>query len=379
MYIFRRHTAGVSNAGKTHMRCAEIWGHIAIALVLVALSVRPSQAADFPCPSADVACLIAAIMTANMNGETNTITLEAGTYRLTEVENMTDGPNGLPSITSTLTIMGVESATTETVIDREAAVPFRIFHVAQDGTLTLEKLVLRGGDVPNDAGGGLFNRGVVTLTDSTVVGNRAQAAGGLFNHGTMTIINSTVAGNSGLERVGGLLNRGRLTLRTSTVADNAARRYGGLTNAGAMTITNSTIARNVAQGGAGGLANRSPEHALTLQNTLLANNMATESPDCSGPVTSLGHNLFGALDGCLLSPRPSDLTESPELAEFSDGGAPGHGHFPLLVDSPAIDAGAEAECPPTDQLDNPRDGDCDIGSIEFQRVPAPAMEVTSSP
>jgi hypothetical protein len=348
-------------------------------MVYFLLPVHPVQAADFPCPSGDVACLIAAINTANTNGEENTIALEAGTYTLPDIDNVTDGPNGLPSITSTLTITGVDAPTTETVIEggRAVSAAFRSFHVAPTGRLTLEWLVIRGGDVPNGSGGGLFNRGIVTMTNSTVVGNRARVAGGLFNRGTMTITNSTLAGNSGLEHTGGLFNRGRLLLSNSTVADNTAQSNGGLTNAGTMTITASTIARNLALEGAGGLANRRHQPALTLQNTILANNVASDSPDCSDPVTSLGNNLFGNLEGCPITLRPGDRTGSPGLAEFSDVAPPGRGHFPLLVDSQAIDAGGEIVCPPTDQIDNPRDGGCDIGAIEFQRVPAPVLGVAS--
>src|SRR5712691_3720772 len=77
-------------------------GRLGTALVLVALVgvlglTRPSHAADFSCAAGDVACLIAAITTANANGGTNTITLAAGTYTLTVVDNNTDGQNGLPS------------------------------------------------------------------------------------------------------------------------------------------------------------------------------------------------------------------------------------------------------------------------------------------
>jgi hypothetical protein len=52
----------------------------------------------------------AAINLANVNGHKNTIVLEAGGYILTAVDNDTNGPNGLPSITSTLTIKGVAGA-----------------------------------------------------------------------------------------------------------------------------------------------------------------------------------------------------------------------------------------------------------------------------
>ena len=75
------------------------WRGIACGLGLLALvSLAPlSQAADFTCAAGDVACLITAINTANANGDANTITLEAGTYTLTAVDNDTEGPNGLPS------------------------------------------------------------------------------------------------------------------------------------------------------------------------------------------------------------------------------------------------------------------------------------------
>jgi hypothetical protein len=90
-------------------------GSVSIAAALVLL--QPSQAAEFTCASGDVACLIMAIREANANGEANTITLEAGTYPLTTVDNNTDGSNGLPSIASPLTLQGAGAAAT--VIERE--------------------------------------------------------------------------------------------------------------------------------------------------------------------------------------------------------------------------------------------------------------------
>ena len=116
------------------------------ALVVYALSpARPGQAADFSCTAGNVACLIDAINQANANGEANTITLKAGTYTMTAVDNNTDGSNGLPVVTSPLTITGRKAETT--IIERGGAgVPqFHILNVAPTGTLTLQKLTLRGG------------------------------------------------------------------------------------------------------------------------------------------------------------------------------------------------------------------------------------------
>ena len=87
--------------------------------------------------------------------------------------------------------------------------------------------------------------------------------------------------------------------------------------------------------------------------------------DCSGVVTSLGHNLIGDPTGCTITLQSSDLTGAPGLATFTDNGRPGNGHFPLLPTSQAIDAGDDAVCPRTDQLGRRRIGPCDIGAIAF--------------
>src|SRR5262249_49525067 len=73
----------------------------------------------------DVATLIADINTANSNNDPNgnTINLTAGsTYNLTEINNFWYGPDGLPAITSNLTING-NGATIE---HASGAKPFRL-------------------------------------------------------------------------------------------------------------------------------------------------------------------------------------------------------------------------------------------------------------
>jgi hypothetical protein len=89
-------------------------------LALVSLASR-TQAADFAHAAGDVTCLINAITTANANGEANTITVEAGTYTLMAVDNITDGPNGLPSMTGVVTIHGAGADTT--ILERDARAP----------------------------------------------------------------------------------------------------------------------------------------------------------------------------------------------------------------------------------------------------------------
>jgi hypothetical protein len=178
------------------------------AVAAIGLAILASglvHAAVLPCSAGNVMCLIAAINTANANGEDDTITLRAGTYRLTVVDNATNGSNGLPSVTSPITIQG--AGADRTIIERGASAPFfRILHVGAEGVLRLEGLTVRGG-VAEDIGpepslfgsngGGILNFGDVGLTHSRLTSNRAgglDAGGGLFNHGGAVTILGALLG-----------------------------------------------------------------------------------------------------------------------------------------------------------------------------------------
>ena len=135
-------------------------------------------------------------------------------------------------------------------------------------------------------------------------------------------------------------------------------------------LINSTISNNTTFTGSGLALGGPPPVAgsVSLINTILAGNRAElgpPSPDCSGNVTSLGHNLIGDPTGCTITLLSSDLTGDPGLANFRDNGAAGNGHFPLRATSQAIDAGDDAICPRIDQLGRRRVCPCDIGAIRF--------------
>ena len=263
------------------------------------LLLSPAQAAVFNIPAGDVAALIAAITTANGNGKDDTINLAAGTYSLTVINNMIDGTNGLPGITSTLTIKGAGAE--ETIIERLANAPsFRILYVAKPGTLTLDGLTLRGGVAENtrtcNCGGGLYNNGGrVVVTNSAFVGNHAQSAvgfgGGLGNNGGMVrLTNSTLVGNDaqGLGGGGGGLANfyGRASLIDCSITENTAGdgSGGGLFNfGGQVSVSNGTLASNQAQVDGGGLYNESG--AVTVQQSTISNNSA-----------GFGGGLFSAAD-----------------------------------------------------------------------------------
>jgi predicted outer membrane repeat protein len=347
--------------------------------------VHPTIAAELSCAAGDVACLITAIRTANGDGDINTITLAAGLYPLTAVEHDADGPTGLPSVTGALTLRG--PGTESTVLERAGgAPPFRLLHVAATGVLTLEGLTLRGGELADLPGGGIYTRGTLTLTDSTLSGHTAREGGGLYHSGedstgTLTLTRSTVSGNVAHGSGGGIYASAPLTLTHSTVHGNVAHGNGGGISLAlsTLTLTHSTLSGNTASEGGGlyisigGIA--PPGHAI-LGNIILAGNTVSRTgrgPDCAGggEATSQGHNLLGEPTpaGCDITLAVTDLTGDPGLGDFTDDGTPGRGHVPLLPASPARETGDAATCPPTDQLGQSRVGACDIGAVEFQPPP----------
>jgi hypothetical protein len=445
-------------------------------LLCLLLSAEVVYPVDFNCAAGDVNCLIVSIQIANGNGADNTIFLDAGTYTLGVANNNTDGPNGLPSITGRITIQGFKGSGSTIQRDPNASL-FRIFHVAVEGNLSLDWLGVRGGraDVGSPVaaahGGGIFNRGnlsinrsaifdnwsgtfrdgggiysVGTLTithtdidenvapqgagggirasgsllieDSFVHGNRADISGGLLVQGFSTILRTSIFRNaSEFGSGGGISNSGSMLIEDSHIDENRSfGRGGGISASGVLVITSSTVSRNRTHGplgGGGAIANSgdlfvknatvvdnavveagvaeaadggiSNQGTARLQNTILALNTRTMTPSGSIPsdcnnVYSHGNNLFGNLAGCTVALRSTDKVGEPGLGTAVEAvSEAGTRHYPLLPNSPAIDAADSGACTPRDQIHNPRQRACDIGAIEFQGTPSSGTTLNASP
>jgi parallel beta-helix repeat protein len=242
-----------------------------------------SEAEVFRCSGGDVPCLVAAINAANANGQVNTIRLAEGVYTLTAADNETDGPNGLPSVTSTLTITGVDPAVD--IVERAATAPlFRVFHVGAKGVLTLRRLTVRGGSLTGDSmdGPGVLSNGTLHISDSVIAENRH-----LFQRGygkgsgvagtTLSLTRTTIRQNSGGVSVSGA---GNLTVRNSTIADNDAQSAPGgiyFHSSGRLTILDTTITGNKDTSRGGGALVIDVDGAVAvIRNSTIARNASPE-------------------------------------------------------------------------------------------------------
>lgn len=366
---------------------------VALALALSNASV---QAANFT--ANDAATLVAAITAANdevANPGPDTITL-SGNVTLTAVNNVTSGGNGLPLITSEITIEGAGFT-----IARNAGAPsFRILRVDASGNLTLNNTTITGGNAVPYQGGGVYNNsgGTLTISNSTISGNSGQNGGGILSRGTLVINNSTISGNNGGSNNsgGGIHASGTLVINNSTISGNSSRFAGGIFGNGIVTLSNSTVSGNIANSSGGGIYNFG---TLTLEQSLITGNTAPISQEiqnygdsyASGTINSNNFNLFGhsgqsnaqAFDN--FTPSGSDIiatsdgTTPTALTAILDTtlqvNAPGDtATHALVTGSPAIDAAPSG--PATDQRGVARPQGCafDIGAFELGQAPCVVNE-----
>jgi len=241
--------------------------------------------------------------------------------------------------------------------------------IYNNGVLTLTNSRVSG-NTTWGSGGGIDNWGVVTLTNSTVSGNTAYYGGGLWSDGTLTLTNSTVSGNTAEGFSGGIESQsGTLTLTNSTVSGNTAGFYGGIACAGVLTLTNSTVSGNTEEfdGIVGGINTFGGQGTLT--NSLV-------DGSCQGYYNvSGGYNIESPGNTCGFD-QGTDQVDVAEgqlnLGPLQDNGGPTMTHA-LRAGSVAIDVTPEAECLDadgepltTDQRGFPRDSKCDVGAFEVQ-------------
>ncbi|REJ75567.1 MAG: hypothetical protein DWQ47_08845 [Acidobacteria bacterium] len=230
-----------------------------------------------------------------------------------------------------------------------------VLFVGPSGNVSLSDLTITGGSLNLSFGGGIDNRGVLSVSNSTLYNNLGGSGGAIFNNsGSVTVVNSTLCDNS--SAYGGAYHSvgtsAVAVFRDSTICSNSATYGGGIfVSSGSVSLENTIIANN--SGGAGG-------------------------PDIWRTVNSLGYNLVSNSSGMTMAgATASDQLDVDPLLDPA-GLANNQGNnltVALLPGSPAIDTGNSLSLEdqrglirPVDEGDTP-DGSgnlADIGAFEVQ-------------
>lgn len=348
-----------------------------------------------PVAEGEQCTLRAAIQTANALAGADTVQLVAGKYKLRlrgPGEDLAASDD--LDVTEGLTVLGQGAGVT--VLDARK-LKHRIFDVFASLELvnvTLERgkagkgaeddrsggCIRAAGDLvvinaellrckaTDDGGAIAIEAGTGFLQDVHLDKNRAKDAGGALEIEGATVVDRVTASRNRARSGGAVaISDTSLTIMNSTFSKNQAREGGAVHNGASATlgVVQSTLAFNKAREGAA-IANAGN---ATLVNSILH---AKKRATCAGSFVSEGGNLASDTS-CSLGLDSDQSGVDPRLAKklADNGGAtPTHALGP---DSPAIDAGLDAECLATDQRIQARvdfpglgvDGTlCDVGAFE---------------
>jgi predicted outer membrane repeat protein len=246
-------------------------GVLALFVSLWVLALTPTlHAAIFTC--SDTACLIDSINQANATPrDADTIYLMPGRYILREANNSDDGRippfgpnatggNGLPVISTEITIVGIqESDGTRPSISRAAGPSFRIFYLRLEGKLSLYNLIIDGGfaESPSDDAAG---RGGAIFVEEVASGSRICCEINL-DVGNVVFASNRASSNGGAIFIGGVQCCTIVAVRDSIFFNNQALRGSGggiywnnfrLASSEPLRLVKSTFERNIAVNGNGG-------------------------------------------------------------------------------------------------------------------------------
>ncbi|MEH2164675.1 MAG: hypothetical protein V7K38_27380 [Nostoc sp.] len=183
------------------------------------------------------------------------------------------------SITDDITILG-RNPNLLTISDNSAS---RVFDITSGATATINGLTITNSYNAVEGGGGISNKGVLTLNNSIITGNTAYQGGGISNRGSMTLNHSTIFQNTASNNGGGIFNSGTMTLNHSTISDNTVKvsgsgdffsgEGGGIFNSGSLTVNHSSVSDNTAVNG-GGLYMFDTGN-LSVNNSSITDNLAS--------------------------------------------------------------------------------------------------------
>jgi hypothetical protein len=197
-------------------------------------------------------------------------------------------------------------------VTRSAGV-FQIFDVSGHGVTISGIGITNGHATGSFDGGGIGNRGILTVSNCIISGNTdtggdgdVSVGGGIFNNGTLTLNGCVISGNSATDYGGGIQNEfgGTLTVNNCVISGNTAHFGGGISNgpylgSAVLVLRNSAVSGNTAgSGGGGGIFN---SRDATISNCTLNDNTASTGGGAIDNDTVLGGNPALTLRNCTLT------------------------------------------------------------------------------
>jgi hypothetical protein len=289
----------------------------------------------------DAGCSLRDALLAAANSGAGNITFDATAFATAKTIGLGSGTLTLPSNTAVqgrTTGSGALLTNLVTVSGGGSAPVFTVGSGVVNASLS--NLVITGGN-SSSGGGGIYNDGVLTVSNSTISGNKTSSGegGGILNLATLAVKNSSITGNTVASIGAGLYNPtgSTATLINSTISGNTAPASGGgiYNNGGTLVITGSTVSGNSVGLTGGGIL--SPSGSLTVANSIVAGNSATTNADISGSYTDGGGNIAS-------SDSSGTSAIAINLAPLGSYGGPLQTILPL-PGSPAICAAVIANIP----------------------------------
>jgi hypothetical protein len=263
-------------------------------------------------------------------GDTIAIVLEGGdTITLTSGELL---------ITNDLTII---SSNVPIAIDGGGN--SRVLEIGSSNSVVLDSLIITNGNAP-DSGGGILvdSGGILTLTNCTVTGNLAGAGGGIYvsstcvvalnkcilsgnsatnsggaidveTNSTLAINDSTFAGNSAPWGGAIFSNFASNVVNICTLAANSAEDGGAIANIDSVLIATGLSVLNNSAGAGGGIFNANNNSLLTLDNSILSGNLATNFG--GGLINTNGG--IATIDNCTVSSNACPADQGGGIDDWS--------------------------------------------------------------
>ena len=294
--------------------------------------------------TADASCSLRdALLAANSIGSGN-ITFASAPGQLFATPQTIALTNGTLSIPSNTTVTGATSgsgAGLTNLVAVSGAGSYTVFTVSSGvSAAAIGGLTITDGYATY--GGGIYNNGALTISNSTLSGNTASSQGGgiYANGGSLTVLDSTFSANSTVNGGGAAIFGINETLNVNrgTFSGNSSAASGGaMVLTGNSTIGNSTFSGNKAPNDGGAIY--APQGALTVSNSIFSGNSAARGAGIlsENQTVNASYSLFynnvdtgGGEDDCFdCASNGNEVTTNPNLAPLGSYGGPTQTMVPL--------------------------------------------------